>query len=1201
MTPKLEYAKAGYYLEYLQHLNPELEQVANNNGIDLNWLKSRLFSFSYQYQFGNKHFAVIQEWTQIFSVYQNLLTRGIPTYPTYNIEKFLLENLLNFREKNENQSIIFRDELSGPQKNKLLFDLLRSHAFLDPHSNDFPINQDSDEERFFLQELAKVFGPLIFQIVESQRTFNSIIDDLGHEFYNQRADFSIETNKSKVIIEVDGTHHLVDGQTLLDKKRDFFLEKNNWKTIRIPASSIREKNLYSIIEETKLLFEKDPLLKFEMTNLEEVDFSALFVLLIPIAIARLQWVMNWVLLRGEINLEKSTIRIAVIEEDIPCAFLAIWDFLDTLEHFRNLTEINKIFPKINLDIFQDKNQFNNFTKVAINQLPKNNNLIINILPNDNKKSMLENEYDLVISNSIIHIGPKREFEQNIPNVVMINSVFSPRGVLPRYNSTKRQVYRCIEKTEDLKFFLNWIFRKKEFLPGQIEIINRSLMGKDIIGLLPTGAGKSLAYQMSALLQPGMTLIIDPIISLMNDQTTNLKQIQIDALASISSDHSLEERNEVMRKMSNRNLLLLFASPERLQVKEFRERLCELCQHTLIPFLVIDEAHCASEWGHDFRPSYLRLVETVKRNCQFQLDKPTVIALTGTASWDVLTAIQREIDVNEDEAIITPETFDRQELEFEIVKCESKTKPLKLMSEMLKLPNRFNISKEAFFNNENAGIVFCPHVKGDYGIMSVSSRIRRDLPELFQEIGVFGGTVPNEYNSQLWKETKLSNQERFKSNNLQLMVATKAFGMGIDKPNIRYTIHYNIPTSLEAFYQEAGRAGRDRKRAVCVIIFSGEPSEWKDKKDVPIEVLARNKRTFDSQDDLDRMIYLHGLSWQGIDCEFNNIMKIVNDRIEPLMQKLKINEKSSLTLLSGKNDEEKSSEKSIYRLCILGIICDYTIDFNFNQFHAEIIRKSDSEIISALLDYFSRYKPNEYRQIALAKIEKAIGKTVLEKCIRVLLEFVYSEIEHKRRRAIFQMAEVAETSSLSLEPFRIQLLSYLEKSEFTQLLIDLPKTIKPIEWANIASKAVDVDSARHLLGGCRRALESYPDHPGLLFLCAYSRLLIPRLPTNQATQEFEQAISILSKLNIKETVIALESFSEFISLKRPSYIDVFENIVLNNFPYRDIARSVIGKVSIDSEAGCLAVRILLTSLLEKTKILTAHMLEGGKDDGDKSDK
>ena len=651
------------------------------------------------------------------------------------------------------------------------------------------------------------------------------------------------------------------------------------------------------------------------------------------------------------------------------------------------------------------------------------------------------------------------------------------------------------------------------------ILERSLSNKDVIGLLPTGGGKSLCYQLSALLQPGMTIIVDPLISLMHDQVDNLKQLQIDAISYISSDQTTQVRNEIIEKMVQNSFLMLFISPERLQIRTFREKLGEMCLYTSIPYLVIDEAHCVSEWGHDFRPSYLRLTNSTRKLCMHQGFKPSVIALTGTASWIVLSDMQREIEINEEEAIITPKTFDREELEYEVVKCSSNEKISKITAKILELPQKFKTSRDFFFTNENCGIVFCPHVNGSYGISEVANRVHRNLPDLIRTVRTYSGGTPNDQDPQEWKHIKTENQKAFKENETQLMVSTKAFGMGIDKPNIRFTIHYNIPTSLEAFYQEAGRAGRDKKRAFCIIIFSGDPSYWKELNTTDLsieELMTKNQEIpYNQRDDVYRMLYLHGVTWRGIENELKNIMNVVNKKIIPATKTLNYDDSTKFLLpfkneLDSDDESPNKTEKILYRLSVLGLVSDYTLDHNAKQFEVEVVHRSDEFIKNSLLDYFERYKPSEYRNIASQRIESSQGQSVLEKCIRVMLEFVYAEIEKKKRRAIFQMAEVADTS-LGDEPFRIQLLDYLEKSEFTQQLADTAKKFEPMEWVSLALQVDDIDSARHLLGGCRRALESYPDHPGLLLLSAFSRIMIPKLPTDMAINEFQRAVKLLAKL------------------------------------------------------------------------------------------
>ena len=652
--------------------------------------------------------------------------------------------------------------MTGIERETWLKALVPARASMDYRCNELHGHQDSEEEKTFLNELTKTFGPWIFQAIECQRPFKTITNlPEGEEFYDQRLDFCIDTGNTKIIIEIDGQQHLEQKQSLLDKRRDTYLQNNGWDVIRIPAWKVREKNFSETLERLEKCFNSDPILKLGKESFVSINTgkanlaAALLLVLTPIAIARIQWVLNWALLKGKINLDNSIIRLAIVEDDVPCAILAVWDFISSLEHLRYLAGVEFALPAVELEIIASKD----FTtaRQTIDVIPEKSGFKVHLSNIDQADTIL-NYFDLIIINSTLHVGPKSfnlKLGQN--NWVAINSVFSPRGTSPRFNSTAPIDYKCNGKSEDLQFFLQWIFRKKQFLPGQIEIIERALGNKDVIGLLPTGAGKSLCYQLSALLEPGMTLIVDPIVSLMNDQIDNLKRLQIDSIANISSDLNFQERSLVMDRMCNRNLLMLYISPERLQISEFREKLANMCQHTLVPYLVIDESHCVSEWGHDFRPAYLRLADNAKKFCLYREYKPTVIGLTGTASWDVLTDIQREIDINEDEAIITPKTFDRAELEYEVIKCNSNNKSSILISKILELPQKFENSPESFFTNENAGIIFCPHVNGQYGITAVASQILKELPDVIKKVGTFGGTAPENYTTQLWKETKLEHQ------------------------------------------------------------------------------------------------------------------------------------------------------------------------------------------------------------------------------------------------------------------------------------------------------------------------------------------------------------------------------------------------------------------------------------------------------------
>ena len=429
--------------------------------------------------------------------------------------------------------------------------------------------------------------------------------------------------------------------------------------------------------------------------------------------------------------------------------------------------------------------------------------------------------------------------------------------------------------ESLTYLLQNAFRKRDFFPGQLPIINRALQGMDVIGLLPTGGGKSLTYQLAALLQAGTTIVVDPINSLMRDQYDGLCAQGITTAAYINRDNSKKEREDFVDQTLKGELLFLFVGPERFQMRKYRKMFEHTCTRGhRFSYAVIDEAHCVSEWGHDFRQSYLQLADNIQRFCaRGQTDRVPVVGLTATASFDVLADVQRELDVGEEAVIaLPPKAIDRAELQFRLLRTKKEIAPglpywerEKLMGwpkydqieafidsvpeELHRLregipmdePSDLLLSKEqreAFFGPDenghfkNAGIIFCPTKsrKLGNGVMAVRdgypsgpTGLMARLPYL--QVSTFFSTQDDETvkDNKIQNTARKSqkNQRAFLANETNLMIATKAFGMGIDKPNVRYTLHYTMPASVESFYQEAGRAGRDREPALCALLYHPE--------------------------------------------------------------------------------------------------------------------------------------------------------------------------------------------------------------------------------------------------------------------------------------------------------------------------------------------------------------------------------------------
>ncbi|MDQ3828727.1 MAG: ATP-dependent DNA helicase, partial [Candidatus Tectomicrobia bacterium] len=332
----------------------------------------------------------------------------------------------------------------------------------------------------------------------------------------------------------------------------------------------------------------------------------------------------------------------------------------------------------------------------------------------------------------------------------------------------------------LNDLLGKIFGFEGFRPGQHEVIEHILQGRHTLAVLPTGSGKSLCYQLTAQMLPGLTLVVSPLIALMQDQVEGLIRRGIDNATCLSSALSATELAARHARIERGHYKLIYIAPERCDSPRFQQWV----RSAPIDLLVIDEAHCISQWGHDFRPHY----RTLSRRLP-ELKRATVLALTATATPAVQDDIVRTLELPTMQRVIGD--FNRPNLHFEVVTVarlqEKTTRLIELLSQ-----------------TQGAAIVY--------------ASTRREAEAVFRLL-VGRGFSACLYHAGLDGEERAQAQRDFQDDRVRIMVATVAFGMGVDKPNVRRIIHYNIPGSLEGYYQEAGRAGRDGRPATCTLLFS----------------------------------------------------------------------------------------------------------------------------------------------------------------------------------------------------------------------------------------------------------------------------------------------------------------------------------------------------------------------------------------------
>ena len=1096
------------------------------------------------------------------SILDNIISRGKPTLCSPYVEQVLADRLALTRQHNAMGSIGF--ELTVHPDEGISDLLYHALVCVEPrlaHTEQQLSLCDADSEREFLRTiLPNIIGPYASQLLELQRPLDSII--MNGQYKEQRVDFACEFPvKGKgahgLVIEIDGEQHNEEPQKSADNRRDGAVRRAGWETVRIktrefpdiPEDKIAQLKAFVRDEYAQAAYEnyREP---FWEDDLRRRVFQ---LVLVPLAVARIQKTLVQLIHSGVLSFEAPIWKIAVFERDVPCAWLAVQDFLQLLRNLLTLQGRN-FAPKVELSVYSSE-EFTD-AEVSIPDTVLDFEYYHQIAGFRGDRKVETFDADVLIDVAVLQRSGLTAIEPRLKERVARNAVTAVVRSVHRVSETRHVAcaepfayqLNSEEKRESLRYFLHYLFRKAEFREGQIGILERALARKDVIGLLPTGAGKSLCYQLSALLQPGITLVIDPIKSLMHDQDDHLKEAGIDSTTFIDSSLKSSERRKRIKRLQDGEFLFTFVSPERLMIREFRDALTDMgTAHKWFSYFVIDEAHCVSEWGHDFRTAYLRLGENARKFCRPASGVLPFIALTGTASFDVLNDIQRELELEDEEAIVTLSSYKRDELHFEIIrvpeppdsqgrkddwKVHAEQKYLYLANWLRKLPQQFGYHSDEDYtfykpNGEetNSGLIFCPHVSSRFGIHKVANYLKENISQITDTIGKYAGELDDSYLENI--------QLNFRKNKITLLVATKAFGMGIDKPNIRYTLHFNMPQSLEAFYQEAGRAGRDRNKAVCALLLSEKFSDKKlikifikdafrgDKKEKWMihELLTKIEGSQGPSTGIERT-----LEDMAVGEKRKLIVPFKNDRIKKIARNLNKSEDEvqnaykwsyevedfarKLRVPASKVKEdfknirtESETFKAIYRLSVVGAIDDYAVDYNREVIEVTITKRTDEEYIKMLSQYVSRYMSRENASRVPERIkQRSKGDTILQKCLGYLMSFIYSRIKKQREEALDVMEQAAKVGAYPNEnpekdrdacrrDFSEYVYNYFDSRYTPELRERLYDYDLDLVWQYIAEVKGEPGPTKHLRGSCDRLLVENPENAALLLLRAYTRIIL----------------------------------------------------------------------------------------------------------------
>lgn len=787
------------------------------------------------------------------------------------------------------------------------------------------------------------------------------------------------------------------------------------------------------------------------------------LLLSPIAIAHIQETLAEAFMCSKLLLDVSEIRLLIVERDVPCGAIAVFDFANTLRHLIAMMKdagMRRV-PTFTVDVLPS----DEFKTSPLHNINVEGCRLVGA-------ESMRNAYDMVIEVSALETLAQTIYSGKSPLWRIgwhAQRSYAAEDVdLRNFRTTDNVEYRRFvdhknngeyvdidDACAELRYFLQLFFRKRDFRPGQTAILDHALGNRTVIGLLPTGGGKSITYQLPVLLQPGPAAVVDPLVSLIEDQIRGLRAADIDACAKFRSGMGRDERGLIVQRFIRSNFKFAFMAPERLAMKESRNMFSQMWKvGVFFSYGVVDEVHCVSEWGHTFRPAYLHLGRNIhkyvrphRQDINEEKFLP-LIGLTATASFDVLADVERDLVGMsgvpvDDGSIVRYENTNRLELQYRVFDMDgdpdkwNSRRPNYVarliqnqaawLGELQRPENLERIRKNtiaresvpensgraAFILNHKVkcelpdvsdadsfchqgGLVFCltKSPKVSTSVPRIRETLQQNLPN-GERIGIFYGGDD---------ETCAEDHERFCNDELGIMVATKAFGMGVDKSNVRYVLEVFQPDSPESFVQEAGRAGRDGKMALATILYAGDHSdrdtvEWFLNEGFPGEGV-------ELQHVKELLSGAHLKQNERTTCSLNSIFGAWSAGKKGLFTLEYGSTARAVGCAVRKADD--ILKRLVYRLCNLGVISDAETKYvkrDGNWCSDQILTvevREPGAVFESLRQYLQRYYAFDRVRKEVDAAKAWAGENELEKCLGYMTHFAYQNIAQKRRRAIDDM-------------------------------------------------------------------------------------------------------------------------------------------------------------------------------------------------------